>query len=186
MRARAPFWLLALTAAGCFGGFGGSGGGCADREEPEDVCNRRFTGASLDGEWELHAHGRRTGCNDRRLEGRLEIETTVPLDVEAEAQATFGNAGGPEVDNESDAFVQRIERADFELRGEKLPRKVSLTGVVLGSCVMLTLTEPLADGDTLRYELNGAVDDIGEVSGSFTGTGPEQCQSQGTFTARIR
>ena len=170
-------WLV--LGLGCFGDCysGGGSGGCNDEPLPESRCNRPYTGASLDGEWALHATGRRENCRDRRLEGALEIDTSVPLEIEARAQETFGDAGGPEVDNESDAFVQRIERAGFELGGDALPRKVTFSGEVRGSCVSFTLVEPLPNGDELRYQLNGALDDVGEV---------ERCSSSGSFTARIR
>jgi hypothetical protein len=195
MGARTLRWslLFALLAYGCFGstcsggGSAGGGGGCGDDEaEAANPCARPYTGASLDGEWELHAKGTRTDCRERRFEGELEIDTTVPLKIAAEAQATFRDAGWPLAGNVSDAFVLRIERADFELSGDDLPRPITFSGVVRGSCVELTLTEQLPDGDSLHYELSGALDAVGRISGNFTGQGPEQCRSEGRFSARIR
>lgn len=188
-RTRRPLFLLMLVliASGCLGGWGdNSGGGCGDGDDDDGPCNRPYTGASLDGEWQLHAKGKRVGCDDRRLEGSLELDTTVPLVIEAAAQPTFRDAGGPPTDNESDAFVQRIERADFELGSDQLPNKVSFAGQVQGSCVSFTISEKLPTGDTLRYDLDGELSDVGEIQGSFTGTGPEQCVSSGSFTATVR
>lgn len=180
-------WLL--LGYGCFGWGSGdsSDGGCGgDDAEVVDVCGQPYTGASLDGRWELHATGTRTDCSERRLEGKLEIDTTLPLNVDAEAQETIGDRPSPMPESEADAFVQRIERADFELSAEELPRSVTFSGAVRGSCVQLTLTERLPNGDTLRYELDGHIDYRGRLSGTFIGTGPEQCQSDGTFTATVQ
>ena len=129
------------------------------------------TGASLDGEWEISAHGERRDCLDRRLEGKLQIATTVPLAVDANAMSTSTPATGPEPEGENDAFVQRIERADFELGGEELPDPVTLRGVVRGSCVRLTLIEELGNGDQLQYVLDGFIDGVGVVHGTFSGWG---------------
>jgi len=177
--------LVLLCGSLGFGCFSGIGGGCEDGPELPD-CNQPYTGASLDGQWRISAHGKRFACTDRRLEGSLDIDTSVPLSIASDATPTSGPATGPEPDNESDAFVQRIERADFVLSGDKLPRPVSLTGQVRGSCVVLTLTEELPDDDKLEYHLDGYIDAKGSIHGSFTGEGPELCLSSGSFSARVR
>lgn len=180
-RTRRPLFLLMLVliASGCLGCWG-------DGDDDDGPCDNPYTGASLDGAWELHGSGKRAGCEDRRLEGKLELDTTAPLVIEAAAQPTFRDAGGPITDNESDAFIQRIERADYELSGDELPHKVTFAGQVQGSCVSFTLSEQLPTGDTLNYVLDGEIEDVGEIHGSFTGTGPEQCTSSGSFTATVR
>jgi hypothetical protein len=187
---RRPLFLLVLMliASGCLGGWGSGddSGGCGDDDAEEGPCDHPYTGASLDGDWQLHATGKRYACDDRRLEGQLAIDTSVPLVIEASAQPTFRDAGGPMTDNESDAFIQRIERADFELSGDELPRKVGFAGQVRGSCVSFTLSEQLPTGDMLHYELDGEIEGAGEIHGTFTGTGPEQCVSSGSFTATVR
>lgn len=122
-RTRRPLFLLMLVliASGCLGCWG-------DGDDDDGPCDNPYTGASLDGAWELHGSGKRAGCEDRRLEGKLELDTTAPLVIEAAAQPTFRDAGGPITDNESDAFIQRIERADYELSGDELPHKVTFAG----------------------------------------------------------
>src|SRR4051812_37711292 len=71
-------------------------------------CDLEYTGRELDGVWTLSAHGTRKACGQRRLEGKLEISTTMPIQIDAKAQPTMGAATGPEVSAEEDAFVDRI------------------------------------------------------------------------------
>lgn len=158
---------------------------CGDHESPAD-CDQPESGAALQGTWLLTAHGSRSGCKDRRLEGALEIETAVPFHVVSDAQPTQGEATGPQPDDETDAFVARIERANFTLEpGEHVPQALRVSGHVTGSCVFFELEETLADGDRLSYRFTGTISSRSVARGQFEGRGPESCTSRGDFVLRI-
>lgn len=160
---------------------------CGDDETVESrSCDEPFTGAQLEGQWHIEADGRRLGCSNRDFEGDLEVRTAFPIEVIAEAQATSSPATGPDVDNPPDAFVARIERADFELdESRDAPDEVSVTGLVTGSCFRFTIVEQLDDGDSLRYEFDGWLTSRGRARGEFWGQGPEDCEVEGTFELNI-
>jgi hypothetical protein len=150
------------------------------------TCDMANVGEVLSGTWSLHATGERTGCRDRRLEGDLELELAVPLDVTATAVATPGRPLAEEPENEADAFVERIRRADFEVQADDMPSELELSGSTVGSCATLVLTERLPNGDRLKYALDGYIVSSTEVVGSFRGEGPENCRVRGSFELTIR
>jgi len=170
---------VALVASAC--------AGCEDAPEQRTLsCNLPQTGRQLAGAWNLTARGRRFGCDDRRLEGDLHIELSMPLEVTAEPQPTTGPGTGPETDSEADAFVLRIMRADYLLDlGADAPSEVTLEGGTVGSCVSFTLQEQLPKKDALVYDFDGYITDRGLAQGDFSGSGPEACQVEGTFHLEI-
>lgn len=155
-----------------------------DLSEPH-TCDMADVGEVLSGTWSLRATGERTGCRNRRLEGDLELELAVPLDVTATAVAT-DRPTNEEPENEADAFVERIRRADFQLEADDMPRELELSGSTVGSCATLTLTERLPNGDSLNYMFDGYIVSPTEVVGSLRGEGPEDCRVRGSFELTIR
>ncbi len=162
--------------------------GCGDElvGDEELRCDRAYTGSELEGRWELRGSGERIECEDRRLEGALTIETSTRVRVMTEAQETTGPGSGPETDFEADAFVDRIERADFLVeQTDGAPDTLTVQGSVSGSCFRVHLEEELPDGDTISYDLDGFITRSGTAEGEFTGRGPESCTTAGTFTLRV-
>jgi hypothetical protein len=157
--------------------------------DPSDdgyTCDMAHVGEVLSGTWRLHADGERVGCDDRRLEGDLELELSIPLDVTAMAVATSGDPTGEEPQHEADAFVERIRRADFELNADDMPDELELSGTTAGSCATIVLSERLPGGDRLTYTLNGYIVSSGQVEGTLTGEGPESCRVRGSFELTIQ
>jgi hypothetical protein len=156
-----------------------------DRVEPL-TCDMAHVGEVLSGTWRLRADGERVGCRDRRLEGDLELELSIPLDVTARAVATSGDPTGEEPEHEADAFVQRIRRADYELNADDMPDELELSGSTVGSCATIVLTERLPGGDSLSYTLDGYIVSSGKVVGALSGEGPESCRVRGSFELTIQ
>jgi hypothetical protein len=180
MTRRAVFFLFALAA-------------CMDDEgvPAAPSCDDRFTGRALEGDWTLSGDGVRRECESRRLEGDLTLRTAMPIAVEATAQATSGAPTGPEPRSESDAFVSRIERADYLLTiddtaSDDVQDKVTLQGGVNGSCVSFDLTEELSGGDQIEYHFDGFITGSSFARGEFWGEGPEDCEVEGQFELVVR
>ena len=159
---------------------------CKEGEGEQYTCDMTHVGEVLSGTWSLTAEGTRSDCEDRRLDGDLELELSVPLEVTAMAQATIGRPTGDEPEHEADAFVERIRRADFEVRADDMPSELELGGSTIGSCATLVLTERLRDGDQLSYTLHGYIVSSGEVVGELRGEGPGRCRVKGSFELTIR
>ena len=176
---RANRWL-ALCAAPLLAG-------CLPDDDGFDVsCDYAESGDLAEGYWHLEAEGRRSGCSKRRLNGHLTIDASQSVGVHAMAQATNGSASGPDAGvSEADAFLQRIERADFLLSAGSLPSALAFNGRTAGSCVVFTLSEELEGGDRLLYFFEGAFDGPDRIRGDFTGEGPEDCDTEGTFTVHL-
>jgi len=190
MRARSRGGLLlgvalALSALAAGSGCGGSDD---DAQAPLHTrCDLPHTGRELAGEWTLSAHGTRRRCKDASFAGTIEIETAMPIDVLAVPQSADVTPTKPAPDTIADAFVQRIERAEFVVGlAEGAPDGLSLEGGTVGSCVSLTLSEQLGGGDTLVYDLDGALTEADLVEGDLTGEGPAGCSVEGTFELLIR
>jgi hypothetical protein len=148
-------------------------------------CDLTDTGQALSGEWHLEATGKRTDCDDRRLEGEIEIDLAIPLGVRAMAQPTT-RPSGEEVENEADAFVERIKRADYVLEAEDMPEDLELVfGSTIGSCVSFTLVERLPGNDSLRYSFDGYIVSSYRVVGTLEGSGPESCKVHGDFELTV-
>jgi len=157
------------------------------KENPEGyTCDMAHVGEVLSGTWRLHADGERTGCKNRRLEGDLELDLSLPLDVTAMAVATSGDPTGEEPEHEADAFVERIRRADFELNADDMPDELDLGGSTVGSCATIVLTERLPGGDRLSYTLDGYIISSSKVVGTLIGEGPETCRVHGSFELSIQ
>jgi hypothetical protein len=167
--------------------------GCPDDEsEPvAPTCDDRFTGRALAGDWTLTGSGQRSECDSRRLDGALKLSTAMPIAVEAAAQATTGPASGPEPMFEADAFVNRIERADYLLTlsdaaSDEVADSIALQGGVNGSCVSFDLTEALPGGDEIDYHFDGYIVGSNRAQGDFFGTGPGECVVEGQFDLVVR
>jgi len=160
---------------------------CVGDEVPSYTCDMADVGEVLSGTWSLSANGKRDRCDDRRLDGELELELSIPLEVTATAQATLGPAFDAGIENEADAFVERIRRADFVLSADDMPDQLeAVVGSTVGSCVSISLVERLPGGDHLSYLLEGYIISPREVVGDLTGTGPENCRVTGSFELTIR
>jgi hypothetical protein len=166
--------LVALMMIACGDDDGGG--------DPELRCGRPYTGEDIAGEWSLEAHGERTECSDRRLLGDLAISTPQAITVKGMKFATDAGTGA----SESDAFVNRIVvRAGYELSAKSVPAAIEFEGSSDGACVTFTLIEDLGR-DELRYHFDGHMSERGYIEGDFTGTGPDDCETHGTFTIEVR
>ena len=185
-----PPWLLAACALALASGATGCFGNEDDDEDERPLhtrCDLSHDGSELAGEWTLTAHGKRRRCADEDYEGELVIESSRPIEVSAESQASSGPGDAPAPDSIADAFVSRIERAEYVLSlGAGAPDALSVSGGTVGSCVSVTLAEELGDGDALVYELDGAITESGYAEGDFIGEGPAGCRVEGTFELLIR
>lgn len=160
--------------------------GCLEERREAYTCDMANVGEVLSGTWSLHATGQRTSCRNRRLEGELELELAIPLDVTATAVATPARPTTEEPENEADAFVERIRRADFDVNADDMPSELELSGSTVGSCATLVLSERLPNGDRLEYTLDGYIVSPTEVVGELRGEGPEDCLVRGSFELTIR
>jgi hypothetical protein len=179
MRMRPRTALALLTAVALLSA-------CQEPIDEQRTCDMANVGEVLSGTWSLHATGERTGCRNRRLDGDLELDLAVPLDVTATAVATPGRPSNEEPENEADAFVERIRRADFQVEADDMPGELELSGSTVGSCATLVLTERLSNGDSLNYSLDGYIVGPNEVVGTLRGEGPEECLVRGSFELTIR
>jgi hypothetical protein len=161
--------------------------GCTDESGWEPSCDYQESGDLAEGYWQLEATGTRSGCANRRFNGALRIEASRSVAVHAMAEETSGPVTGPDAGvSEADAFIRRIERADYRLSASALPSALVFDeGATAGSCVSFRLTETLEDGDRLRYVFDGSFDGPDRIRGTFTGDGPGACDTQGTFTVRL-
>lgn len=154
--------------------------GCDDTRHIDVVCDKAQLGSEIAGVWKLEATGERKGCDNRRYEGDLELKNTVGIVVTArEIEAT--PPASP-----ADAFVERIvRRSEFTLDTRSAPSELTFTGSTEGSCVDAELTELLPNGDELAYELHGMIVHAGFIEGTFTGHGPEACETSGSFSVDV-
>jgi hypothetical protein len=127
----------------------------------DDPDSRRCSGTDqvVEGTWVLSGEGRREGCIDENLNTDAFELRSLPIPVR-------------QVD---DALL---------LDDDGLPGSFRLESArVRGSCVDFTSVERF-DGDTLSIEWRGEVEGD-RVVGSFEGTGPDGCRSEGNFQLRI-
>jgi hypothetical protein len=87
--------------------------------------------------------------------------------------------------SEADAFVDRIERADFAFKLQSAVDRLSFSGQSAGSCVTFSMTETVGR-DELVYHFDGHISDVHFMEGNFRGAGPERCTTDGTFTVDVR
>lgn len=165
--------------------------GCGSDDEDEAPlhtrCDLSHAGDELAGEWTLTAHGSRRRCQDRDLEGSLTIETSMPIEVVSERQASDASSTTPTPDTIADAFVTRVERAEYVLSlAAGAPDGLTLAGGTVGSCVSFRLVEELRGGDALVYAFDGAITEDDFVEGDFSGEGPAGCNVEGSFELLIR
>lgn len=130
-------------------------------DRPSPACS---TGtAAVAGTWELSGAGARTDCDDPLLDADDVRIRSLGLtwlqngeDLELDPNPSFG--------------------PDFEW----------IDGMVEGSCVRFTTQESLGNGDRLRFRFDGELVDSDTISGTFEGTGPEGCRTEGNFEATRR
>jgi hypothetical protein len=161
------------------------GSSCEDPDEPPPDCDERV-GADAKGTWTIHAHGMRSDCEDDELNGTLDIDLSAFF-VDGKPVATTDNNAGDDTQNEADAFVERIRRAQYTLEaGVDAPSGLTFSGSVNTCQVTFHLRESLPRGQFHEYELDGFVDGGYRIYGRFTGTGPGSCRSKGKFEVQIR
>jgi hypothetical protein len=148
-------------------------------DEPPPDCDQRV-GTDAEGTWTLRARGRRSGCSNKDLNGKLEIDvrsffvdgTPVPTDDNTSGDAVF----------EADAFVERIRRAQYTLSaGTDAPAGLEFNGVLNTCQVKFTMRESLPGGTFHEYQFDGFVESTYRIYGEFEGRGPGSCVSEGSF-----
>jgi hypothetical protein len=161
------------------------GSECEDPDEPPPDCDERV-GADAKGTWRIHADGRRSGCEDKELNGKLDIDVDAFL-VDGKPVATTGNTAGENATFEADAFVERIRRAQYTLSaGPDAPGGLDFSGTLNTCQVTFQLRESLPRGGVHSYEFDGFVESVYRIYGEFEGVGPGSCKSKGEFEVEIR
>lgn len=137
-----------------------------DEADPTDVCLVTEGDAQLAGQWTLTASGTRSACIDDGYDGDFSLGTSQELHV---VQAT--NDANEELGLEGPLL---FSGGSFDLNGS-----------VRGVCVDFSTTETGPSGHVV-YRFTGTVSDSGMIRGTFTGDGPSQCATEGTFSVAIR
>ncbi|MCA9544226.1 MAG: hypothetical protein KC613_07535 [Myxococcales bacterium] len=120
--------------------------------------------ADVAGEWQLTGSGRMFDCSDDAYETDALRIDAAPLRV-AQDGAALTVPNPPAVPGGAFAFRD---------------------GLVTGSRVRFVTEEVLPDGDKLTLEFQGVLDSLGRVAGTFEGSGPRSCASEGRFSVEIR
>lgn len=126
-------------------------------------CEVDRTNLTVGGEWSLTGDGTRTGCADPIYDGPFELASDAPLAIEQ--------------------FSTR-ERADQIDYTENTTSSLFLSGSVEGSCVVFDVREAY-DDKPVRYAFDGVAVSSDRIRGTFTGVGPGECRSSGTFLVDV-
>jgi hypothetical protein len=157
---------------------------CEDPDEPPPDCDQRV-GADAKGLWTLHARGHRRNCHNKELNGRLVIDVRQ-FSVDGKPIASNDDNDGDTL-FEADAFVERIRRAQYMLvAGPDKPGGLEFSGTLNTCQVTFTMHENLGNGTFHDYTFDGFVENTFRIYGKFTGTGPDDCDSSGTFEVKLR
>lgn len=127
-----------------------------EEQEPPPVCT--VDASLLSGVWRISGSGSRSECLDESLDTDYFELNSAPLKLTATADA-FGNV-------------------QFTL-GQSI-RGFMLEGAVDCDAVNFTSQEDFR-GDVLTYEWDGDLFGENTFKGTFKGTGPEGCKSEGEF-----
>jgi hypothetical protein len=173
-------WLFAcLGVAPFLNGFG-----CQDPDEPPADCDQRI-GADAKGRWTIHGEGKRKNCKDPYLNGHMELDVDTFV-VDGKPVATSSNTAGEDTEYDADAFVRRIQRAQYVLEAWSItPIGVEFAGEVNTCDVDFSLSERLPDGSFHTYEFHGFVESTGSIYGRFSGEGPSSCEVSGEFDVDV-
>lgn len=132
-------------------------GGCepaTNADSVEPEC--QGVPAQVAGTWVLSGTGSRSGCENDKLD-------TDRFDLSSAGIAVAQNGDTLQLAEASETF--------------------ELFGTVAGSCLEFTTVEAV-ENDSIRYAWSARVTtDARRAQGSFSGSGPENCISSGTFTA---
>jgi hypothetical protein len=139
------------------------GPGCVPGDEifdPADACNLGEGTAIVSGTWKISGEGRRTGCTDPRFDAD-------ELRIQSKALSISQDDGNLTLSSVIDGFA---------LTG----------GQVRGTCVDFSTTEEAPERlDNLLFTWDGDVRDDGAITGTFSGEGPQGCQTAGSFSIVI-
>ncbi len=124
----------------------------------EDPCQSANGPAPVDGIWVITGNGQRTECSNDDLNNDFSLASNGNLVVKQDDDTLSLNGT-------IDGF--------------------SFTGTVDGICVNFTTIEE-TNGPDLSYSWSGKVNSDGSITGTFTGTGPSDCASNGSFTAIVQ
>jgi hypothetical protein len=140
--------------------------GCFGTRFPgiDDRCDgSRVT--ELGGQWRFSGSGSRTSCTDQRYLGHFDFRMPEALAVVATNSS----------DGDSAAYSLATPKTGFSLSGE-----------LHGGCFTAQVTEALPAGDSMRFEFSAEVfSGSRHVQGSFEGSGPEACVTEGSFDLEV-
>lgn len=161
-------WIRWWVAVALGAGMGLFGGACdIDEEpvEPADNCDLAGGTRVVGGDWLLTGRGRRVGCEDGRY-------NTGSFSFEAQG-FRVGQDG---------STLQLDARPQPSVPGAYF---TFTRGQVRGICVEFRTQEGSAEGPDLTMEFDGTLTPEGEIVGTFEGSGPPGCISEGTFRIEI-
>jgi hypothetical protein len=165
--------VITLGVAAIVVAFASLGLGCEppdpDEEEYSDLCRVTEGTAQMAGNWVLRGSGSRSSCLDESYDGSFTIGTSQALRV----LQTPGPA-------ESDSDVIGLAGPILYPGGS-----FDLDGTVRGVCADFSTTEEGPSG-RIVYRFSGTAADSGVIRGSFSGDGPSQCATTGTFSVVIQ
>ena len=147
--------LISASFLGC---------GLTDRffnPEPR-ACSDLGPTVQVAGEWVISGLGRRNDCEDESFLGNFDLGPSSALTVAQTDSSTV---------------------AELSLTGSLAG--FELTGEVEGPCIQFATREQTGTIGTIVYQFDGQLERAGLVTGTFTGTGPEACTSEGEFEAEI-
>ena len=134
-------------------------------EATPDDCLTKFGAAPISGRWAVTGQGERASCENPALDTDR-FDLGAALDV----------ALSPGADEARATIALGSPREGFEL-----------TGAVLGVCVNFTTADALQTGDRVELTWSGTWSDEAQaIVGTFQGSGPQSCVTQGAFTVRIQ
>ena len=129
--------------------------------DPADACNLSEGTSVVSGTWNISGTGRRTDCTDPRFD----------------AEELSINSKGLSIVQDDDG--------NLSLSAD-IPGFALSNASVRGTCVDFSTTEESADpANNLLFTWDGDVRADGAITGTFTGEGPQGCNTSGTFSITI-
>ncbi|MCA9563616.1 MAG: hypothetical protein KC561_09010 [Myxococcales bacterium] len=134
-------------------------------EDYYDQCSSGVVApyGDLNGSWVISGNGSRSGCSDDRLNGEFRMSSST-LDVVVDGTG----AGALQL-----AEPMSIPGGQFTLSGD----------LVYSGCLEF-VTRETSNAGTIEYRFRAINSGYG-LEGSFTGSGPSNCDSTGDFSVSI-
>lgn len=156
--------MLAAFAADC--------DNLLDDVDPRN-CQTAIAPAAIGGNWEVIAYVDRTGCTVERRDGPMQIRNDRPWVV------TQSPLAGSAAEATFSIRVPDVLPAAFRVNAAR----------VRGTCVdfetLETVALPENSASSIQLVWRGEVTATNVIQGTVTGTGPDTCRLEGTFTIEV-